>query len=181
MFYWVIHQVSIKFKYLLTLCHNISIHQINIHLQINQAIQMFKCIFVDALGKIIATQMTINIKEDYIVFFHYRVLFYRICTYKKVISFSTSYGNWSRPWPVQFILTSWHWQPDAISEHMKSEIHCHDEFNIFTIQFYRNLTTVIVFVVPSQITIQLPVAHHRLMNTRPPMTFEFIFSTFRID
>lgn len=135
MFYWVIHQVSIKLKCLLALCYNISIHQINIHLQINQAIQMFKCIFMDALGKIITTQMTINIKEDYIVFFHYRVLFYRICTYKKVISFSTSYGNWSRPWPVQFILTSWHWQPDAISEHMKSEIHCHDEFNIFTIQY----------------------------------------------
>jgi len=64
------------------------------------------------------------------------LIFYRICTYKKVISFSTSYGNWSRPWPVQFIWTSWHWHPDAISEHMKSEIHCHEEFNVyFTIQY----------------------------------------------
>jgi len=30
---------------------------------------MFKCIFMKALGKIITTQMTINIKEDYIVLF----------------------------------------------------------------------------------------------------------------
>lgn len=49
----------------------------NIHLQINQAIQMFKCIFMKAFGNIITTQMTINIKEDYIVFitvFHFNIL-----------------------------------------------------------------------------------------------------------
>jgi len=75
MFYWVIHQVSIKLKCFLALCYNISIQQINIHLQINQAIQMFKCIFMKALGKIITTQMTINNKEDYIVLF-FTTLFY---------------------------------------------------------------------------------------------------------
>jgi len=34
-------------------------HQIDIHLQINQAIQMLKSIFMKALGKIITTQMAI--------------------------------------------------------------------------------------------------------------------------
>lgn len=52
--------------------------------------------------------------------------------------------------------------------------------SICIVKLYQNLTTIIVFVVPSQITIQLPIAHHRLMYTRPPMTFEFIFSTFKI-
>lgn len=81
----------------------------------------------------------INIKQYFIILFYFSLsclflIFYQICTYKKVISFSTSYGNWSSPWPVQLIWTSWHWQPDAISEHMKSEIHCYKEFKIFTIQ-----------------------------------------------
>jgi len=111
-----------------TLYYNInSIHQIKIHLQINQAIQMFEYIFMKVLGKIITTQMTIHNKKDYIVLYFTTIFNFNTLsnTYKNVISFSTSYGNWWRPWPVQFIWTSWHWQPDAIFEHMKSEIYCH--------------------------------------------------------
>lgn len=71
----------------------------------------------------------------YFSLLYFILIFHRICTYKNVISFSTSYGKWLRPWPVQFIWTSWHWHPDAISEHMKSEIHCHEEFNVFATQY----------------------------------------------
>lgn len=79
----------------------------------------------------------INIEQDYIYFSLpcFFLIFYLLCTYKKVISFSTSYGNWTRPWPVQFIWTSWHWQSDAISEHMKSKMHCYKESSVFTIQY----------------------------------------------
>lgn len=103
-------------------------------------------------------------------------------THKNVNAFSTSYGNRLRPWPVQLMWTSRHWQSGAVNEHANAEMHCkrsETPQRRWKPIFPKNLTAVI-FVVPSQIAIDLVVAHQRPAYARSPMTFEFVFGTFVI-
>lgn len=166
------------FKLTLLMIYIFTNGAIDIHSQINQVIQMFKCFYSEVSRQIIATKMAI--KLTIIIFFGSIYYFVISNTYKKVICFSTSYGNLSRPCPVQFMWIFWHWQLYAILEHIKSEIHNCQGFSMVSIKTIYKLTT-FVFIVPSKITVHFPIAYHRLMYTRSSMTFIFIIHAFWID
>lgn len=98
---------------------------------------MFKCIFMKAFGNIITTQMTINIKEDYIVLFFIDVFHFNILSnmYLQKSDFFLDIVRKS----IKTVTGTIYMNILALAARCYIRTHeiwnCHDEFNVFTIQY----------------------------------------------